>query len=109
MSGRNSEVIGFINRFTSNGTNTKIIETFLYGCCYWFAAILEQRFKDFNAYIVYSVVDNHFATQIGDRVYDISGDITDKYKFIRWDEYDDDSHRKRILRDCVLFKDMECE
>jgi len=49
------------------------LETVFYrGYCYWFALILAERFKGeiwFNAKIV------HFATKIGDQLYDIFGAV----------------------------------
>ena len=62
----------------------------------------------FGARIVLEVVDNHFVAMINDRLYDVTGDVTDDYAgrdtLVAWDhmfEYDAEQYR-RIVRDCVL-------
>lgn len=98
MMNETAEVLHFIKRFSRNeGT----IDTFCFGCCYWFAKILSLRFPDSE--IVYADAHNHFGTLINNRVYDITGDITDKYKWDVWKEMPDDSHRRRIITDCINF------
>lgn len=88
----------FINHFANQGT----IDTFTSGCCYWFAFILHERFK--GSEIMYDPVINHFGTKINGRIYDITGDITDKYNFIVWDEYIEDGlERQRIIDCCIDF------
>jgi hypothetical protein len=52
---------------------------------------------------MYDQVFNHFVTEIDGRLYDITGDVTEKYNVIPWDEYSDDLHRIRIIRDCIMF------
>jgi hypothetical protein len=58
------------------------------GMCYHFTTLLRARFGD-DCRVVYDPFINHFAAEIGDRIYDITGDITDsgKYKFVYWDSY----------------------
>lgn len=92
----------FIDRFH---LSDNITEVFTSGCCYWFAVILSERFKDVWAKLMYDEVNNHFGTMIYDRVYDITGDVTDKYNWVTWDSfYDADmTHASRILRDCAMF------
>ena len=107
MSSSSNEVMNFINHFTDNGSNIAVIDKFSYGCCYWFAEILRIRFAVKDAKIAYDVVDNHFATVIQGRVYDITGDVTDKFNFIDWNSYDDQLHKGRLVRDCVLFLPTE--
>lgn len=100
---KHDEVLSFIARFTSNGRATEVIDTFSCGCCYWFAHILHDRFGD-QSYIVYDEIENHFATYIDGRIYDITGDVTGKYKMLSWVAYGfDESLRKRIVRDCINF------
>ena len=92
-------VQSFLNRFHGDAT-----EVFTNGCCYWFALILFRRFIRDGAEIVYDIIDNHFATKINGRVYDITGDITDKtHLWISWNEYKDTAHKDRISRDCIQF------
>ena len=99
-----AEVLKFISHFTYNGKYRQVIESFACGNCYWFAFILEERFKVGDTYIVYDDIENHFGCYIDGRVYDITGDITDKYGWLRWDEmYNiDPVHYKRVHRDCIL-------
>lgn len=99
-----NEVFRFIDRFTNRGKLEQVIEAFTCGCCYWFARILEERFKQvIGTEIVYDAVMNHFATRIAGRVYDITGDVTDAYRWEPWSDFSDESQRKRIVRDCVMF------
>ncbi len=88
----------FLDRFhESKGVN----KVFTNGCCYWFAFILHSRFEDSR--LMYDQIENHFATQINGRLYDITGDVTEKYNMEPWDELDDELLKSRIIRDCVLF------
>ena len=84
-------------------------ETFLYGCCYWFAKILELRF---GGRMMYLAVENHFVQEIGSRLYDVSGDVTDEYaasRIMPWDmvrDWDSRLH-ERIVRDCIEKRPVE--
>lgn len=60
-----------------------------------------NRFPE--AIMMYDPVINHFVAQIDGRLYDISGEVTQKYKVVRWDTYPDELEKKRIIRDCVNF------
>ena len=66
------DVHRFIERFTEHGPQVE--RCFCHGCCYWFAWVLTERFP--GAEVVYDALSNHFAAQIGERVYDITGDVT---------------------------------
>lgn len=95
-----NDVQNFLSRFHSN----KDIDTvFTSGCCYWFAAVLFGRFIRDGAEIMYDQTVNHFGTKIKGRVYDITGDVTNKYKWESWSKMNDESLRKRIVRDCIMF------
>lgn len=105
----NDIVLNFINRFTDNGKRQEVIETFSCGCCYWFAEILWGRFA-FEAKkckIIYDPVTNHWACKIRDKIYDITGDITDdiQYDWEDWHdfEYKDPLLTKRLYHDCINF------
>ena len=100
----------FINRFTSNGERDQVIDAFTNGCCYYFAEMLFLRFWMENdpeltngMSIMYDQVANHFGCRIDNRVYDITGDVTDNYN---WEEYEgikDENLTKILERDCILF------
>lgn len=90
----------FIGRFHENETTS---DTFQYGCCYWFAYILFRRFLTEEAKIMYDEVANHFGTRVYGKVYDITGDVTGKYKWEPWDRLDDMLLKERITRDCIMF------
>ena len=53
--------------------------------------------------VMYASIDNHFGTMICGRVYDITGDVTDKYEWKPWLEFSDEIERQRIIRDCAMF------
>ena len=93
-----SQVSGFLKRFHAG---SDIDEVFTCGCCYWFATILCMRFQ--GGRLMYDQIENHFVAEIGGRLYDITGDVTDKYQVIAWDELDDELLRARIVRDCIMF------
>lgn len=97
---KTEDVLRFISRFTDNGKRSEVLETFKYGCCYWFAQVLCERFK---AKMMYDPVQNHFAAAIDDRLYDISGDVTDDMNAVVWNDYDDEPHKQRIIKYCVDF------
>ena len=103
------EVLMFIGRFSTDGRNVRqqVVDCFTCGCCYWFARILEERFhSQYKTAIVVDYVANHFATMIGDRVYDITGDVTDGYNWQPWDDWTackDATTYKRIVEDCIMF------
>mgnify|MGYP000181991176 CR=1 FL=1 len=92
-----SDILDFISNFKDAQ------DTFLYGCCYWFAFILNERFGGTTMYLP---VENHFVQAIGKRLYDVSGDVTVDYMYayiIPWanmEHYDSSLHR-RIVRDCI--------
>ena len=66
--------------------------------CYWFAYILFRRFIEDGSKIMYSFTKEHFGTQIGSRVYDITGDVTDKYVWAQWTKILDTESKNEIKR-----------
>lgn len=92
----------FILHFLRASPTQNIKETFTNGCCYWFAYILCSRFS--QSKLMYDVTENHFVAQIGDRLFDITGDVTDRYNVIEWEKYDDKLHKERLIRDCINFE-----
>lgn len=79
-------------------------DTFLHGCCYWFAQILSVRF---GGETVYEPIEGHFLQRIEGSLYDVRGDMTEAYRdapLISWSGYEtvDSLHYEHIYRDCVL-------
>ena len=102
-------VLDFIENFAGKPGHERqqVIETFTCGCCFWFARILQERFKysTDEIFIVYDDVMNHFGCEINRRVYDITGDVTDKYN---WEPFQyvvdrDTLHAAHIFHDCIEF------
>lgn len=96
-----NEVLHFIERFTNKGKWHEVIESFTCGCCYWFAHILCTRFPE--ADMMYDPIINHFVVRIDNRLYDITGDVTDHYNVVMWDYYDDEIEKLRIIEQCINF------
>ena len=92
-------VLKFIKQFQNQGT----VETFTEGCCYWFAVILKKRFAAFHPTMMYNPIDNHFATKIGNTLYDITGVIKPD-EFESWTKYSKEDYllTRRIIKDCIL-------
>lgn len=81
-----------------------VITCFTNGMCYWWAQTLQFRFASHEPKIVYDQVANHFGCEIAGKVYDITGEITDKYT---WEDFfaledKDELLFNRLLRDCVF-------
>lgn len=112
MSGKINEIIDFISHFSGSET------TFLYGCCYWFARILEERFiMTYHTKILYEPVEGHFITAIAKntepvRYYDIRGDVTELYAGMElytpeWLRDNEPNWYRHIMRDCRDFIDTD--
>lgn len=101
------DVLGFIGRFSTDGTGYRqeVIDCFTRGCCYWFAAVLKTRFKyeDPAPLVMIDYAANHFGCEIGGKVYDITGDVTDQYDWEPWSRCSDPALIKRIHEDCINF------
>lgn len=100
-------VIRFISRFTNTGKYDQVIEAFTCGCCFWFAQILSERF---GGTILFDDIEGHFATKIGERVYDVRGDIThEQHHWNRWDSWEDPANpsgaRMSVVNGCILFSE----
>lgn len=100
-------VLAFIARFKGSE------QTFLHGCCYWFAHILWERFyAEYSVDIKYEPVQGHFITKINNRFYDIRGDVTELYRGKpMYDLYelnhDDNRYFRHLMRDCRDFVEVE--
>lgn len=101
------EITDFICQFLQE--NDEVQTGFLYGNCYWFAKILEQRFSlehKYHCNLYYNQILNHFSLAIEDELFDASGLIGPIYQsgWVPWWHYKivepNDSYR--VVRDCVL-------
>ena len=100
------EVMDFIKGFTALHPK-EIIDIFVGGYCYWFAYILEQRFKYANPFIMYDDIRGHFMCKIGTRCYDITGVIRDDARDVKLKYWTDFEHEnpelaEGIIKDCIL-------
>ena len=100
-----SHVLAFISRFTQNGKLKDVERCFTDGCCYWFARILYERFKDWGPVLMWDDVDKHFGTLIFDRVYDITGDANEGHQWQVWKDYRgrEPKQAKMVWENCVRF------
>lgn len=78
----NNEVANFLHRF--HDFEHDVTYTFIHGCCYWFAIMMHERFPGSRIMLCKDAI--HFVTEIDGRLYDITGDVTDKYEVEPWDE-----------------------
>lgn len=96
-----NEIEKFIKGFSEFGES--VVRCFTKGNCYWFAYILHTRFSDSR--IVINNLENHFACQIENDIYDITGKCTDTYigTWEDWESYQrlDSAHSKCIIDCCV--------
>lgn len=93
-------VTNFINHFHNVSPTENLTEVFTRGCCYWFAHILYYRFND--AELMFDEVASHFVVKIEDRLYDITGDVTDQYTPTPWEDVDP-LRKERIIAQCANF------
>lgn len=75
-------------------------DKFANGLCYWFAYILQKRYP--GGEIIYDLINGHFLYEYGSRYYDVYGQEKMPEIFVYWDDYKDEAHKKRIIRDCIL-------
>lgn len=118
------EIDNFLQRF--HQWEHDVTMTFTSGCCYWFAAMLHERFpesrimfsekkiqkytkkdleflKKLHISPEYDCSTLHFVTEINGRLYDITGDVTGKYEVVPWDEVD--PRKKRYIESSAVFWD----
>lgn len=105
------DVLDFISHFSGAE------DTFLHGCCYWFAWILHERFHGdgYYVYIMHDPIEGHFLALFNSidnpldcRFFDIRGDVTEKYRFENLDRLDelkwkDKTYYDHLMRDCRNF------
>lgn len=87
-----NDVETFVKKFQSKDT----ISIFTNGCSYWFAFILYKRFIRNGAKIMVDVENGYFGTEINDKVYDITGDVTNKCNWKSWVDIDNAIVKKNI-------------
>lgn len=119
----NDEIANFLQRF--HNFEHDVTHTFVHGCCYWFAVMMHARFPQSRIMYAYKIKPTdeelawieqgkidagrcfaamHFVTEINGRLYDITGDVTDKYEVKPWDEVQL-AERQRIESHAVFWKD----
>ena len=93
----------FINQFTAFGPDVR--RCFSHGMCYHFATILMMRFRDEHVALLIDTENHHFAARINDRIYDVTGDITEEtiYSWIEWNTlyYRDPSFANRVRKEAM--------
>ena len=79
--------------------------SFLNGNCYWFARVLQERFKPwYSADIMYNQIDNHFACRIDTLLFDANGIVNANLKnWVLWAGYllNEPLDAARVYRDCI--------
>lgn len=103
-----------IEKFIIPFQKPEIIDLFKNGYCYYFAKILKTRFCNFlwhPAEIYYNPIDCHFACLIGNKLWDVTGCISDiidygvdKYdNWYRWNYYIEIEPRdsERVVKNCI--------
>lgn len=88
-----NDIEKFIKKFQGEDT----ISIFTNNCSYWFAFILYKRFIRNGAKIMVSIESKYFGTEIDGRIYDITGDISDKYNWIPWVDIDSETVKNHII------------
>lgn len=94
-----NDVGKFIKRFQNPESN----KIFAGDCSYWFASILYRRFIRDGAKIMFDTAKNHFGTMVNGKVYDITGDVTGKCKWIPWLELQDNSLKEKVTSKYIMF------
>lgn len=81
-----------------------ILYKFSNGYCYYFSIMLNTRFPDGE--IWYDLIENHFIFKLENNFYDINGNITSEHlnnsSIVKWDDYNDDSHKQRIIKYSIM-------
>jgi hypothetical protein len=89
-----------IKEFDSNVASVDtIVKIFTGGLCWYFASIVQKKF---GGAIYYSPLTNHFACFVYNKLYDITGEISE-HGYLCWDtmELDDDVLVGRLITQCI--------
>jgi len=92
-----NDIVKFIKKFQGKDT----ISIFTNHCSYWFAFILYKRFIRNGAKIMVNIENKYFGTEIDGRIYDITGDISDKYNWIPWVDIDSETVKNHITSEYI--------
>ena len=99
----------FIRKIRNPLAGGQVENIFLHGFCYYFSIILKEKFP--KGTILYSPSLNHFIFLYNSEIWDITGNVSDKYDYrelVIWDEWRDDILlRQRIIRDCIEMEDFD--
>lgn len=103
------DILQFIDKFKEYEKNNVLVKTFTEGFCYYFALILKERFP--QGRIMYHSVINHFVFELNNKLYDITGNYTEKannQQLFPWEEYQkiEPLESQRIIRDCIKKNDV---
>lgn len=52
---------------------------------------------------MYNEQTTRFGTEIKNRVYDITGDVTDNHKWVPWDSVNNTSLKEQITKNYIMF------
>lgn len=101
------KVLKFINHFTNYGNYKDVITSFTTGNCYYFAVCLADRFNGEDPCIVYDPIANHWACKIEDKIYDITGELDNRFNFEDWYNFvnsvNDELYLNRLYEQCIKF------
>ena len=112
------EVLDFINHFKGASG------TFLNGCCYWFAWILQERFheREWLVDIFHDPVEGHFVARFISTIpsdthvylFDIRGDVTNLYSIDQLEnvwlmQFTEERRWKNLMCDCRDFVEREID
>lgn len=94
---RTGEPIEWIDRFKFKGSKHEptMVEVFTNGLCYVFAEWLSKRL--YHSKIVYLKNEHHYVVSYQDKLYDITGDVTEQFQNEETDSHQfcGDWHRNR--------------
>ena len=105
------EVCAFIKHFCTE-PNHEMDKNFLFGNCYWFARILQERFSvKYYCTLLYNPIDNHFCCSIEGECFDASGKLYLTYpeEWVQWEQHiiHEPLNAARVYRDCIWHMDKE--
>lgn len=84
-----TEVLFFIKNFSKSSEDPKVmVNLFFNDYSYYFAKILEERFKkEADVIVMFNPIDDHFACLIDDILYDVVGEIEMSDDWYTWEGY----------------------